>query len=63
MSRVTEFSDDFDAYLANVDSCPCGRDSLGDLGEPAEHDDGCPIWERARAEVSTYLDKESTNGK
>lgn len=32
-------------------SCPCGRDSLGDLGEPFEHADGCTVWERARAEV------------
>lgn len=33
--------------------CTCGRDDLetGNLGEPAEHDDGCPIWENAKKEI------------
>lgn len=51
----------FDEYLARGaeealgEDCTCGRDDLevyGRLGEPAEHDDGCPIWEKAKAEIA-----------
>jgi hypothetical protein len=33
--------------------CTCGRDYLKTvyLGEPAEHDDGCSIWEKAKREL------------
>lgn len=33
--------------------CTCGRDFLEtvNLSEPAEHDDGCPIWENAKREL------------
>ena len=31
--------------------CTCGRDTEYNLGEPAEHDDGCPIWEEAKREL------------
>lgn len=36
--------------LGEDTKCTCGRDDLesGNLGEPAEHDDGCPIWEEAK---------------
>jgi hypothetical protein len=39
--------------LSKVNRCTCGRDDLetGNLGEPAEHDDGCPIWEEAKREL------------
>ncbi len=39
--------------LGEDNKCTCGRDDLetGNLGEPAEHDDGCPIWEEAKREL------------
>ena len=51
----------FDEWLARGaeealgQDCTCGRDNLeeyGRLGEPAEHEDGCPIWENAKKEIA-----------
>ena len=44
--------------------CTCGRDDLevyGRLGEPAEHDDGCPIWENAVREMALECNCDKLN--